>query len=517
MQIAGGQTRMIGMDGQVLATFPPGDFPKTDDASHNAFKSLDLFHSYVSFDFSDGLLPVKSGDNWTLYNQKGEIALSLGTKYAALTNPSDGIHRAYEPIPNKRGSHMIIYIDQKGKELFQGIRFWQGSAIIQGFGYAQLVDAKGPWVKLNANTDTYTPLPEEINAKIYKIKRTASQYSIAQYNSKHGYASVLMNAEEKVMIEPDKVTGKRQTNIYKVTRSLIVLSHEDMFYLVDTSGNLIAKTDVLLGIKGFSDDMVFLDNGTYFNNLVHYNLEPVSLPLKPQEVLIVDFLQSDFLGGLLIDTVSRTQSYVVFNCATKTQVGSTNKVIGGVVGDRFIEVDPDYSFERKLVSLTDFKGNVLYRTPVGDRIFRSIASTLDYKPTDIRHLVITGEDQDQDLSKYKKLESISFNRFNKTHLPESLRKTKTLKSLEVLSCDSLALLPDWLDGMQYLTELKVSDCKKISDLESIIESLGSLTYVYTNNYEFKEGFVENMKKERPGLRIDHWMSSGLEIMEESKE
>ncbi|MBK6782632.1 MAG: hypothetical protein IPG79_01925 [Saprospiraceae bacterium] len=129
-------------------------------------------------------------------------------------------------------------------------------------------------------------------------------------------------------------------------------------------------------------------------------------------------------------------------------------------GERLIESDPEYRFDRNLMSIIDFNGKVIYRTNPSDKIFQVIKSTLSYDPKYIQHIELKDDEDMSHLSQFKNLTSIKFSRFTFGELPKDIKKFKKLEEINLYECNNLTSLPKWLKKYKNLTELHIIDCKK---------------------------------------------------------
>ncbi|MBK8820329.1 MAG: hypothetical protein IPN49_15015 [Saprospiraceae bacterium] len=513
MQIAGGKTTMIDYNGKVMKVFSAEEKVKVTEETHNTFASLSMFSSFVQYNFDDGPLPVQAGKNWYLYDKSGILVQDFGNRFFSLTKPSEGIYRVYEPIEGKNGSYMLYYIDRFGKELFSGNKFWEATSFKNNIAFAQIRDKNGEWVKLDAINTAITSVDPAISTKIYNIKRTNKNRSIATLNAKSNYGTVIIDNDVNIVFDANKKVGKNNTQIVNVEDNITICANDYTYYFFDSLNNMIKKIYPLLGIKGVSSNMIFTRNDEYFDNLFYHDFSKVDMKLPEGNVFICDHLDENYVGGIVIDTINRSSKYTVFDNKTLEKKATSDKTIGTLFGERLIEIDPEYRFDRNLVSIIDFNGKVIYRTNPSDKIFQGIKSTLSYDPKDIQHIELKDNEDISGLSKFKNLTSIKFSRFTFGELPKDIKKFKKLEEINLYECNNLTSLPKWLKKYKNLTELHIIDCKKIGNLEDKIEQHRTLKRVYTMNYHFKPGFETEMKEKNPSLTIDSW--HGMNGMEGS--
>jgi hypothetical protein len=516
MQIAGGKTTMIDYNGKVIKVFSSEEKIKVTDEIVNTFTSLSFFSSYVVYNFDDGPLPVQVGKNWFLYDKSGKMVQDFGNRYYSLTKPSEGIYRVFEPIEGKNGSYMVYYIDRYGKEIFNGKRFWEATSFKNDIAFAQMRDKNGEWVKLDAKSVAISPVDPAISSKIYKIERKGKNRSIATLNAKSDYGTVIIDNNASIVFDANKKVGKKNTLIVKVEDNITICANDNTYYFFDSLNNMIKKIYPLLGIRGVSSNMIFTRNDEYFDNLFYHDFSKVDMKLPEGNVFICDHLDENYVGGIVIDTINRSSVYTVFDNKTLEKKATSDKTIGTLFGERLIETDPEYRFDRKLMSIIDFNGKVIYRTNPSDKIFQGIKSTLSYDPKDIKHIELKDNEDISELSQFKNLTSVKFSRFTFDNLPKDLKKLKKLEEIKLYKCNNLTSLPKWFVKYTYLTTLNIVECEKISNLEGIIEQLKTLKKVYTMNYHFKTDFENKMKEKNPALTIDAW--HGMDgIQDTSKE
>jgi hypothetical protein len=517
MQVPGGKTVMINHSGKVVKVFEPNEKVQFDEDISKIWSSLSLFSTYVTYDFTNGPLPVKSDSTWRTYDINGKIVKEFGNKYKILTAPSEGIYKAYEEIKGKHREFNIIYVDKDGKELFDGKRFYEGTQSMNNIAFAKELKESKEWVILNTKDGSKKIVPSSLSKPFYKIKFKTNKYAIGTLQS--NYNEVVLDIEGNIVFDPTEVIKGRNVIILKITDDFIVFNKGDIYYFINKELKLVKRLENILGINGMNKKFIFINNGEYFNNLFNLDFSKAIIPLKENEVFICTHLTEDILGGIYVDTVDNKSVYKIIDANTLVELGRTEENIGDIFSDMLVAVDPASRIERKLIAILNTKGQKIYEVDPSDKIFKGINSTNGVDPNKVKYIEIKKDDDISSLSKFKNLESIEFYQSSFTELPPSIKKLAKLKNIRLVECDQLKVLPKWLSGLKFIEKLDLSSCKNLKEIEIIIPTLKSLKTLNTMNYTMSQSFKDQLKKSNPNLIINDWFGSrndDEEIMIDSK-
>ncbi len=505
MQVPGGKTVMINHSGKVAKEFGPSEKVQFDNDISKITTSLSYFSTYVTYDFSNGPLPVKTDSTWTTYDINGKIVKDFGSKYQALTAPSEGIYKAYEEIKGKHREFNIIYIDKDGKELFGGKRFYQGTQSKNNIAFAMERKESKEWLILNTKDGTKKVLPISISKPLSSINFESNRYAIGTFQTY--FNQVVLDIDGNIVFDPTDFIKGKDVFIIKITDEFIVCKEGDTYYFINKEFKLEKRLENILGVKGMSKKFVFINNGQYFDNLFNLDFSKATIPLKENEVFICTHLTEDILGGIYVDSMTRKSTYKIVDANTLIELGRTEHNIGDIFQDRLIAVDPENRIERKLIAILNTKGQKIYEVDPSGKIYKGIKSTKGVGPTVIKYLELKKDDDISSLSNFKNLESIEFYKSSFTELPPAIKKLTKLKNIRLYECDQLTSLPKWLSTLKSLEKLDLSSCKNLRDIDLVIPTLKSLKNLNTMNYTMSQNFKDQIKNSNPNLIINDWFGS----------
>jgi len=523
MQVPGGKTVMINHSGKVVKEFGPSEKVQFDDVIGRITSSLSYFNTYVTYDFSNGPLPVKADSTWTTYDINGKIVKDFGSKYQALSAPSEGIYKAYEEIKAKHREFNIIYIDKDGKELFGGKRFYQGTPSKHNIAFAMERKESKKWFILNTKDGTKKILPISISKPLSSINFESNRYAIGTFQTY--FNQVVLDVEGNIVFDPTDVIKEKDVFIIKITDEFIVCKKGDTYYFINKEFKLEKHLENILGVKGLSKKFVFINNGQYADNLFNLDFSKAIIPLKENEVFICTHLTEDILGGIYVDSITRKSIYKIVDAKTLIELGRTEQNIGDIFQDRLIAVDPENSIERKLIAILNTKGEKIYEVDPSSKIYKGIKSTKGVDPTVIKYLELNSgrasESSEGKLScKFKNLEFIEFYKSSFTELPLAVKNFTKLKNIRLVECDQLNSLPKWLSTLKFLENLDLYSCKNLKKIDLVIPKIKSLKNLNTMNYTISQNFKDQLKISHPKLIINDWFGSRSDddniIMESDK-
>lgn len=505
-QVQNESTTVINHQGKATWSLPAGHKPQTDQ-KNDPINIKGLFESYSTYDFEHGPLAVRSVDGWYLIDHTGKKIKDFGKTYKTLTAPMGGFYRAYEQHPVRRGASNIVYLDLQGNEAFSGKRFWEATAFNEGLALVQETDEKGRWLIINTKGETVVPLEAGLSSKMYQANEFQNGLALVTFNKMGNYKKVYINTQGAQAISPMDIAKSPSPQAMNFRHGIGVVTADDKYYFLDTSGKLIGKFDLLLSVYDITKELIHVNNGQYINNLFDHQLKPVKPALKPNEIFICEMTNDGYFGGVVIDTVTDKRLFYIFDATTKAPLYHTEKYACVAENDRIIVAEV-HQFDKKLKYILNLKGEKLYEIPVHDRVFWSIADALPYS-NDVRHLNLSEGDQLDQIGKFTQLKTLELSDLKETTLPAGFGKLQQLSSLKITDCNELKYLPAAFMKLKQLRTLSVTDCRSLTGLENIINALPDLEKVNTQNYTFEEGYIKNIKSTRPALEISNWVSTGI--------
>lgn len=511
MQVPGGKTVMINHSGKVVKVFNPDEKVQFDQDLNKIWTSLSLFSTYVTYDFTNGPLPVRCDTTWKTYDINGNIVIDFGNKYKLLAAPSEGVYNAYEEKKDKHQESTLIYVDKDGKELLEGKRFYQGTQVWNNIVFTKEKKDSKEWIIYNIKDGSKKIVPNLFSKQINKIKIKTKEYAIGSLQSNSN--EVVLDMEGNIVFDPTDVTNGRNVFILDISDDYIVCQKNAMYYFINKEFKLVKCLENILGLKGMNKKFIFVNNGDYFDNLFNLDFSKANIPMKENELFICTHLTEDILGGICVDTMERKSIYKIMDVNTLVELGRTEENIGDIFNDRLIAVDPESRVERKLIAVLNSKGEKIYEVDPSNKIYKGINSTKGIDPKKIKYIEIYKDEDMSSLRKFKNLESIQFYQCGFTELPLSAKKLTKLKNLRIVECNQLKRLPKWLSALKFLENLDITSCKKVKEIELIIPSLSSLKTLNTTNYTLSKGFKDEIKKSNPNLIVNDWFWSDAEIFD----
>jgi hypothetical protein len=498
MQVPGGKTVMINHSGKVVKEFSPNEKVQFDDDFNKIPPSLSHFKTYVTYDFANGPLPVKTDSTWKTYDINGKMVMDFGSKYKILAGPSEGIYKAYDQIKGKHREFNIIYIDKDGQELFEGRRFFEGSQSMNNIIFAKEGKESKQWLILNTKDGTIKEMPISISKLFYTIKYKTNGYPIGTFQS--NYNEVILDIEGNIVFDPTEVTNGRNVSLIKITDEFIVYNTEDSYYFINKEFKLEKILDNQFDVKGISNKYIIINNEEDFDNVFNLDFSKAKMPLKENEVFMCTDLTDEFLGGVCTDTITKTSIYKIIDANTMVELGKTDENIDDIFQDMLIAVDPESSLS-KLVTILNYKGEKIYEVDPSSKIYKGIKSTRNVEPTKVKYLEIKKDDNISSISKFINLEFIEFKNSVFTELPPDIKKLTELKEIRFFECDQLKSLPKWLSTLKFLEKIDIFNCKNLRDIDLIVPTLKSLKNLSTVNYTMSQSVKDQLKKSNPNLII----------------
>jgi hypothetical protein len=504
MQTKGDKTLMIDINGKLIK-----EFSSEEKANGFVDESSELFHikTFTTYDFTNGPLPIQKGKDWLLYDQKGNMVKAFANQYSKVGNPKERIYKAYSEIEGKSGQYMITYIDESGKELFNGEKFWEATEFKNHIAFAQLEDRNGEWVKLNSLEKKIYQIPEYSRYSLGFVKRESNLLSSACFILKDYCNMILIDNHGEIVFDLIEKMGKYNCEFVKISDSLIVCSDEYTFVFFDHQFRKIKEISPAYEFIGMNSSKFCIETAELSKLLFDkdFNQIPVDIQLKNNE----DFRCIDFNENYLIlrvsDTITNSSYYVIYNHITSKIELTTHKSISKFYGDRLVERDP-YIYAESMISILNLQGQVLYTVEPHNKQFRCLETTKQHNPEKIIYIRLDKDEEISALSKYKNIENLEFHSFSFSELPKSVKSLEKLEKLAILHCEELISLPSWLSELKNIESLYIVGCPKLKNIEEFIENSPKLKSVLTSDYKFADGFVEKMEIQKPYLKITNGMS-----------
>lgn len=490
---------MISQEGKIVKEFSPEAQIMVLENGKSNLLSMLYGTNYSLHDFQQGPLVVKLNDEWKLYDKTGNAIYTFDKKYNYIGYPSQGLYLANKLNESNPNQNTGVFLDASGKEMFDGKKIWSATSFIGNIAFAQDENYSGRWIRLNKSTMSYEPVSPQLADRCYSISSTAKPYFVVLQNKTQGYGSILIDSLGNIVFDPETLTGIKGLSFVALHKNLSVFQKDGKYYFFRELKTWIKHNAPIKSVDGLSDQLLFVNRWSSEPALYDHNLVPFTLPLEAHQVFNAKKLNDQYLGGYVWDSISQKKEYRVYDSNTLQLLGKTERLIGEVIANKWLEVDRVEDFDKKLTGLWRFDNSQVFQLPTTHKLFKGITSTKAYPAADIRHLEVSDNEDLSRLKEFKNLHSLQFYDFNFTTLPPVLKKLKSIKHLDIMLCRSLTSLPLWLKDLPSLKVLEIHDCKRIRNIEPVLMKLPHLKQITTVNYDFDDKFL--FKMQQPGAKF----------------
>lgn len=490
---------MINRQGKIVKEFESHAQIRIVDNGKASTLSMLYGSNYASHDFNNGALAVNINNEWSLYDITGKRLTTIDKKYSYLGSATGGLFLATKINESNTKAFTSVFLDAAGAEVFGGKKIWNASAFNGNHAFAREEDDSGAWIILNKKLMTFSSLPAPLSERIESVTKIVEPYFVVYQNRNQGWGEILTDSLGNIVFDPESITGIKSLNFVALKGSICVFGKNNQFYIVRDFKTLMSTSINLRSVDGISDQYIFINKMYSKDNLYDHNLQAVTLPLKANQVFRVIKLNDQFLSGFVWDSLTQKREYRVYDAKTLQLLGSSDKIFEDIIADVWVGIEGNNSFNKNLSELYNFNNSQLFKLPTSYHMFRGIASTKGYSPTEIHHLEVMDNEDLSQLKQFKNLRSLQFFDFKFISLPPVIKKLKSLEALDLTLCRSITALPTWLPELSSLKFIDIIDCKNLRNIEPVLLKLPKLKVVTTMNYDFDDQFIQTMQQ--PGARF----------------
>lgn len=494
-------TPFINEEGKTVFILPKGHEPVTHLTSlfkkPPVYKNLDAFPS--------GICVIRGpGHNYYWINPSGKVLKDFSSAYHRMSPFSDGFLVCMKTDQN--GNQSFNYLNTTGTLLSAS-----GFKVAQPFneGLAACVTTKNEYVYIDKSGKVVIELFKGMNVQYAELGQFINGLAPIKAIIGNVYIDHFIDMKGKLAIDLNVVFQGR--NIERV----------GCFF--DTMAGVLLKRK-----EGTGQDLAFIDRAGVvkltYPKVVGFNDFVGGLGCVHREILT----QEKMIGThtMLIDTLGKeiqiqakpdtyitaiTPHYIVAKVYDKTQktlffsrvdnafIYETEGEIAGMTGDFVLMHIGDYNPIQHLIKLPD----TIVWTPQPEHIvYDNLINALKVKDQ-VRNLNLNiGQNLTASVYSLTKLENLEISFQEITAFPPGISKLTNLERLRLFHLEMLTALPTELTQLKKIRTIEIINCPRLKNLEAVIEKCTSLKKVYAENYTFKQGFIENMKKLRPDLDIE---------------
>lgn len=500
-------TPFITAEGNVAFTLPKGHEPVTDLTSF--FRKPVLPASDA---FSSGICVVR-GPNTQFYwiDVSGNVVKDFGEQYVHMSTVVEGY-----AITVKRDNYQQIrnFVNLKGNPLHD-TGFAEADLFSEGLAACKTLDGK------------YVYIDQTGKIAIDLFKDTKVDYADLGHFS-GGRALIQTGSGNNIRYYYIDRTGKTVIDLNSFFSDRKVMSAKEF------SGPMAGV--MLASKEGTDGDLVFIDNTgnprftitnvSGFRNFVDGLAVVHSTHITPEKTIVTTSTVIDTLGNevklstpkpyyhiaavsskfIFATAFDQTTKTYVFSRDTRSRVFETEGEFAALSGDYLLTRIGDYEYQYYIIRLPD---NVVWTPDADITVFEKVSDALKVKDK-VRFLQLgSAEPFTSDVYTLSKLEDLQLSYHEMTHFPAGFSKLANLERIKLFRLNKLTTLPVELAQLKKLHTLEIDNCPGLKNLELIIENCTSLKKVDTDNYSFKPGFIEKMKKQRPDLKINNVLTINL--------
>src|SRR5690606_1966136 len=210
---------------------------------------------------------------------------------------------------------MISYIDESGKELFNGEKFWEATEFKNNIAFAQLEDMEGEWVKLNSIENKIYQIPEYVRYSLGSVKRESNLWSSAFFKMMNYPFSILLDNEGEVVFDLKEKMGKYNCEFKKISDSLIVCSDEYNFIFFDHQFQKIKEISPAYEFIGMNNKKFCIETEELSNVLFDREFNPITVDIelnKNEYILAMDF-NDNYLFIRAYDSITNGTRNIVYD------------------------------------------------------------------------------------------------------------------------------------------------------------------------------------------------------------
>jgi hypothetical protein len=208
--------------------------------------------SFFIVDPSQKVLALSTPDSTYLIDFKGSVVKSFGEKYTFISQSKEEVIIAYRPVENNENSFMLVYLNEKGDEIFPNKEYWEATPFNDGLAIVQEQNDKGDWKIINRSGEDVLNLTKLIKEPINEAHEFVNGYA----NISTSYSEYRINREGEInelsknafILDEiyhrgyfkgkdfQKIISKKNTNKSNIVIDSIVAS-KDKFYLIKDQNN----------------------------------------------------------------------------------------------------------------------------------------------------------------------------------------------------------------------------------------------------------------------------------------
>ena len=416
---------------------------------------------------------------------------------------------------------MIVYMDKKGNEVFDGKEYWEATPFHDGYAIVQETDKNGPWkvidhtgkVSGTFSTD-YAPYIQSAEPFYEGLALVTLKRPKGYDRKSHVYEMIYFNHKAEPVIRLKDVVGTYgRMNCGNFTHGLVGCYTSGKYHFFNTVGETVLEIPNTRGVLGIYPKYILIRGSNHVDYIVDRNTGALSKVLdKKHTVYSVNPGYEDYIIAIAMDTVTKEKMSYVIGTEKLDTIAKTPDRIIGMLSDNYITGMLN-GYKIVLSEVRSIDGKTIYQLSPENREFMSLAEALKYEDK-VRTLNLTREKSVDGIEKLINLEHLSLYGFDMNVFPDVFDRFSQLKTLRFSENANLVALPNSIITCKQLTRLSIDNCKQVKNLEEIIIAMPQLKKVRTTNYEFKDGFLQQMKDERPQLTIENWFQSEPETHEE---
>ncbi len=186
--------------------------------------------SFFITEENQSTLPLSTPDSTYLIDFEGNLIKSFKDKYRFLSQPRNGIFMGYRPIKGGYGSYMLTYLDESGKELFNGKEYSEATPFSEGYAIIRENHSNGDWKVIDKSGNEIINLTKSLSLEI----ESATPFIC-------GYANISVRKSTQEIEEIN-------TGIEEISDSLI--NHIDIPLKIEESESRIGNILYRVNIKG---------------------------------------------------------------------------------------------------------------------------------------------------------------------------------------------------------------------------------------------------------------------------
>lgn len=464
---------------------------------YDVFTALDSWARYAVYDFKEGYLPVQGKHGWYWINRDGRIVKKFGNLFLEILQPSQKIYAAIR-FNNKENKKELVYIDSIGRVLFDDLSFLNLNNFKNNIAVLRKSTDK-KWYLANAKTKNLKLLDSYLQKRILYVFSYVN--GLCKVHLKNGKV-VFLNESGEIHLHQKNLNGGNSLFQYELFGKYIVGKSDEYIIQFDFDGNQIKKFPFYFEFIQITDKYILTTDGSLKATLFSHQYDVISLPVKENEIFVVDYLSDSLIGGVLLDTINHSMYYRLLSTidfSEKMRTPEREMVL-------YYYHSPKYFYDVKIARSYNMRRFwPIYRKQKyfsdSDIKIYSFIPPVKYKVSFPARFQIHGAEPLKYLKYFPNTSYLQIYQYKEKHFPKAMEKLKDLTEIYLKDCQALSYIPfSWM-SLPNLTKATFYGCPNIQGLNTFIERNVNLTHFETDTHYFDPAFYDDMKKSRPNLKI----------------